>query len=61
MFLPTIVSNGQVVGTWKRTVKKKTVVVTPSPFTSLTKAEVRAFTTATERYGQFLEQSTAAL
>lgn len=61
MFLPTIVSNGQVVGTWKRTLKKKTVVVTPSPFTSLTKAEARAFPAAIERYGQFLGQATAAI
>lgn len=61
MFLPTIVSNGRVVGTWKRTLKKKTVVVTPSPFTSLTKAETRAVASVAERYGQFLKPTASAL
>jgi hypothetical protein len=54
MFLSTIVSNGRVVGTWKRIIKKKIVSVLPSPFTTLTKTEVRSFTAAAERYRHFL-------
>ncbi len=52
---PTIVINGQVVGTWKRTLKKGSVVITPSPFTKLKKAEKHALTTAAHQYGAFLE------
>jgi hypothetical protein len=54
MFLPTIVINGCVVGTWKRALKKNEVVITASPFSSLTKAEKNAFAAAAERYGQFV-------
>ncbi len=51
---PTIVINGQVVGTWKRTLKKDLVVITLTPFWDLTKAEVEAIEKAVEKYGQFL-------
>ena len=57
IFFPTIVVDGQIVGTWKRTLKKSAVVITPSPFTRLNEAETRAFATATGRYGKFLDQS----
>jgi len=52
---PTIVIDGQVVGTWKRTLKKGSVVITPSPFTVLKKAEKHAFTLAARQYGAFLK------
>jgi Winged helix DNA-binding domain len=55
IFSPVIVINGQVVGTWKRTLKKGAVVITPSPFTSLKRAETRALIAAAHRYGAFLE------
>jgi hypothetical protein len=54
VFNPTIVIDGQVAGTWKRTIKKETVVMTLSPFTSLTKAENQAVTVAAHHYGSFL-------
>lgn len=54
MFLPTIVSNGRVVGTWKRVFKKKTVIVTPSPFSSLNKAETLCIAAAAKGYGRFM-------
>lgn len=57
IFYPTIVVDGQIVGTWKRTLKKGTVVITPSPFTRLNEAETRAFAEAASRYGKFLDQS----
>lgn len=54
MFMSTIVSDGQVVGTWRRTVKKSKINITPVPFTSLSPAELAACAIAAERYGQFM-------
>jgi hypothetical protein len=54
---PTIVVNSQVVGTWKRTLKRDAVVVTPSPFAKLNGDEARAVTAAAGRYGEFLGAS----
>jgi len=50
----TMILNGQVVGTWKRTLKKGSVVITPNPFTRLKQAEQRAFAVAACQYGAFL-------
>jgi len=57
IFNPTIVVDGQVVGTWKRTLKKDTLVIAPSPFTKLNRAETRAIAEAASRYGKFLDAS----
>jgi hypothetical protein len=57
IFFPTIVVDGQVVGTWKRTLKKSEVVITPGPFARLNEAETRAFAVAASRYGEFLDQA----
>jgi len=54
MFISSIVIDGQVVGTWKRTVKKKAIAVTAIPFGKLSKAEMASFKQAVERYGAFL-------
>jgi hypothetical protein len=43
MFMPTIVMDGYVVATWKRTLKKNAVLITAAPFTSLNKLQKRAF------------------
>jgi hypothetical protein len=51
----TIVRNGQVVGIWKRTLKKNAVVIELSPFAKLTETERQAVVSATERFGKFLE------
>jgi len=48
------VINGQVVGTWKRTLKKSEVVIELAPFSTLTNAENRAIADAAEDYGKFL-------
>ncbi len=50
-----MVLNGQIVGTWKRTIKKHAIIITPNLFTPLNEAETRAFTTAANRYGAFLD------
>jgi hypothetical protein len=51
---PTMVVDGQVVGTWKRTLKRDGVVITPRPFGTLTNRESSAIAAAAHRYGEFL-------
>ena len=46
----------EVVGTWKRVLNQKAVVLTMEPFTALKKAERQAFAAAAERYGKFIGQ-----
>ncbi len=50
-----IVVNGQIVGTWKRTLRKDAVVIETNIFTRLTKAENRAVAVAAHQYGAFLD------
>jgi hypothetical protein len=54
VFRPMIVIDGQVMGIWKRALKKGSVFVTPSPFRSLTKAENQALVVAANHYAAFL-------
>ncbi|HEX3730270.1 MAG TPA: winged helix DNA-binding domain-containing protein [Opitutaceae bacterium] len=54
MFLPTLVADGQVIGTWKRAWKKQAAVIIPLPFRRLTREALRALDAPLERYGQFL-------
>src|SRR6266446_3507417 len=53
----TMVLDGQVVGTWKRTFKKNTVVIEANPFVPLSITETRAFAASANRYGAFLTMS----
>lgn len=55
MFLPMMVLNGNIVGTWKRTLKKKSVHIDYAPFAKLKRADQAAFDVAAQRYGAFLE------
>jgi hypothetical protein len=57
MLPPTIVMNGQVAGTWKRTFKKDKVVIRGKPFARLSAADERALDEAGGRYGAFLERA----
>jgi hypothetical protein len=52
-----IVIDGQIVGIWKRAIKKGSVVITPNPFNSLTIAENQALLIAANQYGAFLGRS----
>jgi DNA glycosylase AlkZ-like len=54
LFQHTFVMDGQIIGTWKRTRKKDSVLLTPTLFTTLTDTEYRAFTASTSRYSSFL-------
>lgn len=55
VFYPTIVSDGRIVGTWKRTLKKNAVVISAEPFEKLSDAEQAGFEAAAARFGAFLE------
>src|SRR5947209_5039282 len=52
-----MVLDGQVIGTWKRTFKKNTIVIEANPFISLGDTETRAFAAAASRYAEFLQRS----
>ena len=54
IFYPVIVLDGRVAGTWKRAIKKGSVVITLSPFAPLKKKQRQAVAAAAERYGSFL-------
>ncbi len=54
LFNHTIVIDGQVAGTWKRTFRKNAVEITPNPFTPLSEAENSSMSAEMGRYSQFL-------
>lgn len=57
VFRPMIVLDGQIVGVWKQSQKKDSVIITPTLFDSLTEAENQVLLAAAKRYGAFLGQS----
>jgi len=54
LFLPTIVVDGEVVGTWRRTVSAKTVTIESAPFGTLSARDASAFDAALERFAAFV-------
>jgi hypothetical protein len=50
----TMVLDGQIVGTWKRTLKKNAVIIEANPFTPLSNTETRAFAASANRFATFL-------
>lgn len=54
LFLPTIVVDGEVVGTWRRTVGAKGLSIESQPFAPLNRADSAAFEAAIERYATFV-------
>jgi hypothetical protein len=50
-----MIINGEVSGTWKRTLKKNEVIIEFASFTALTKEENQAVVAAAQQYGKFLE------
>ena len=55
IFAPSIVVNNQVVGTWKRTIKKDGAEVILEPFGKLNKAQSTAVDAAVKRYQRFVK------
>lgn len=54
IFHPTMILDGQVVGTWKRELSQGSVEIALRPFAPLRKAGTNAFAGAARRYGAFL-------
>lgn len=54
MFAATIVIDGRVAGTWKRSIRKTTIEISATPFATLTRAERNAFAEAAESYAAFM-------
>lgn len=54
VFNGSIAINGQIVGTWRRTVKGKSVIIEHAPFRPFSEDENEAFTLAVQRYGEFV-------
>ena len=57
VFRPMIVIDGQIVGTWKQTLKKGSVAITLNLFRAFTASEDQALQTAVNQYGTFLRLS----
>lgn len=55
MFMPTIVRDGEVIGTWKRTVSRRGVALAAGPFTALSERSRLGFERAGTKYARFLE------
>ncbi len=56
IFWPTILINGQVVGTWKRTIKKENVIIETQFFKLPDEAIKRSIKLAAAKYGDFLNK-----
>ncbi|HYO95676.1 MAG TPA: winged helix DNA-binding domain-containing protein, partial [Polyangiaceae bacterium] len=54
IFLPTIVVQGQVLGTWRRAASSQGVRLQAVPFTTLSAAALKGFELAASEYGRFL-------
>jgi len=50
-----IILDGQLAGTWKRTIRKNIVTVDMNPFKNLSDDENHALTMAGQHYGAFLQ------
>jgi len=54
IFTSSIILRGRVVGSWKRTFKKASVIISLRPFAQLSKADKEMIADAARRYGDFL-------
>ncbi len=54
MFASTMLIQGRIVGTWRRTLKKNAVAIVASPFSALNKTQAALFADAARRYADFL-------
>jgi len=54
VFAPMIVIDGQIVGTWKRTIKKDHALIEATPFKTLGKAALSSLQMPAQQYGEFL-------
>lgn len=55
MFFPTMVIDGRMVGTWKRSFKKGQVIISPQPFEPLSAEDMERFIAVIQPFGDFLQ------
>lgn len=55
LLMNTMALDGQIVGNWKRTFKKNSMVIAANPFIALSSAETRLFAASANRYGEFFQ------
>lgn len=53
VFLPTIVIDGRIVGTWKKVMRKNDIIITLLPFNQLSKDDIKALQIPMKRYAAF--------
>jgi len=56
IFQYAIILDGRIVGTWRRTLKKGSVIIEPVKFSKLNDRQERAFIKAAEHYAKFVSQ-----
>ena len=61
IFWPVIVTNGQVTGTWKRTIKNEKAIIETEFFNPKSKTNIKLIQNAAERFGKFLEKETEVI
>jgi len=61
IFKPIVMVNGQMVGTWKRTFKKKTIDLIVKVFSTSGKTQKEAIESSAERYAKFLGRDISSL
>jgi hypothetical protein len=54
IFGNTIIIKGRVHGTWKRTIKNKSVIIEQSPFIDLSDKQLKSFNKASQNFAKFL-------
>lgn len=54
MFMSTIILDGRVVGLWKRTLRKNSILIQLIPFTPLSMSQMDAIDNAATRYGEYM-------
>lgn len=57
IFSSTIVKDGQIIGTWRRTLKNDHVIITPQSFIEFTETQKKLFSAASNEYSRFLEKN----
>jgi hypothetical protein len=55
IFLPIMVSNGRVTGTWRRLAKGRSITVEPQPFGAFSDRMATAFARSIDHYARFLD------
>ncbi len=61
MFAGTIVFDGRVIGTWRRTIKKANIHISLQPFKPFNRSQLNAISDAADLYGKFMNSPTIIL